>query len=250
MAMLLRALFILLIVIGLSVAATLYFGDHVLIALGLILIQIKLLFKKVLQVELALVVAWFKMHGPAFLKSDLPKKWITGSVLPLLLGKPLMRRIGAWTNGLRADLRRRYMGLMRWYRALGRVEKAVAWLIVLFATVALSVSSIGLWLILFSVKLPFWFVAFVAAIGVSALKTVEKMMFRTIALLQLGWLWRLIKWALPPSLLERKRRFDYRVARAVVRRRRMTASQLADRKDSLPFRLGLIAEYWRQPPGA
>ena len=52
---------------------------------------------------------------------------------------------------------------------------------------------------------------------------------------------------LPASWLEKKRRFDYRVARAVIRRRRLTVRQLAERKDSLPFRLGLLVDYLKGP---
>lgn len=71
------------------------------------------------------------------------------------------------------------------------------------------------------------------------------MSFKAVAFLQLAWLWRLVRRVLPESWLERKRRFDYRVARAVIRRRRMTIRQLADRKDSLPFRIGLLIDYFR-----
>ena len=62
---------------------------------------------------------------------------------------------------------------------------------------------------------------------------------------QLKWLWRGISRILPASWLERKRRFDYRVARAVIRRRRLTVKQLAEKKDSLPFRMGVLVEYLR-----
>ena len=33
------------------------------------------------------------------------------------------------------------------------------------------------------------------------------------------------------------------MARAVIRRRRMTVRQLAERKDSMPFRLGLMVDF-------
>ena len=77
--------------------------------------------------------------------------------------------------------------------------------------------------------------------------SVQKMAFRAAAFFQLAILWRWLSRKLPASWLARKRRFDYRVARTVVRRRRMTVRQLEARKDSLPFRMGLLFDYLRGP---
>lgn len=55
--MFLRPLALLVPAIGLSVAATFYFGHEVLIALGLILTQIKVIGKKLAMVELPLILA-------------------------------------------------------------------------------------------------------------------------------------------------------------------------------------------------
>lgn len=243
--MFLRPLALLLVAIGLSVAATLYFGAEVLVALGLILTQIKVIAKKLATVELPLILAWLKTQTSAFFKIELLKKWVMTTLLPLLLGKALLRRIAAWVGQYRAAISRRYLRLMRWYRRLHPVEKVMAALAILFATLALSVTSLGLWLILFSVKLPLWIAAAFAAFWRMTWVSVQKMTFKAIAFLQLSWGWRMLRSVLPASWLERKRRFDYRVARAVIRRRRLTIRQLAERKDSLPFRLGILVDYWR-----
>jgi len=104
-------------------------------------------------------------------------------------------------------------------------------------------TSMGLWLVLFSVKLPLWIAAAAAAFWRMFWLSIQKMAFKALAFLQLKWLWRGLSRLLPATWLQRKRRFDYRVARAVIRRRRLTVKQLAEKKDSLPFRLGVLVEY-------
>lgn len=243
--MFLRPLALLVLAIGLSLAATFYFGNEVLIALGLILTQFKVIGKKLASIELPLILAWLKTQASAFLKIELLKKWLMTTVLPLVLGKALLRRIAAWTAQYRQAISRRYRHMLRWYRRLHPVEKVLATLAILFATIALSVTSLGLWLILFSVKLPLWIAAAVAAFARMTWLSIQKMTFKAVAFLQLSWAWRLLRKVLPASWLERKRRFDYRVARAVIRRRRLTIRQLAERKESLPFRMGILVDYWR-----
>jgi hypothetical protein len=243
--MILRALALLVIAIGLSVTATFYFGHEVLIALGLILTQMKVIAKKLTMIEVPLLLAWLKAQSSAFFKIELIKKWLMSTVLPLIVGNAVLRRIAGFLDAYRAGIRQRYRRMLRWYRRLHWGEKLLAALIILFGTLALSVTSLGLWLILFSVKLPLWFAAAVAALVRMIWVSIQKMTFKTIAFLQLGWLWLLVRRILPASWLERKRRFDYRVARAVIRRRRMTIRQLAEKKDSLPFRMGLLVDYLR-----
>lgn len=243
--MFVRAFALLFGVIALSVAATMYFGHEVLVALGLILTQIKVIAKKIAMVELPTVLAWLKLQAAAFFKIELLKKWLMTTVVPLIVGNAVLRRIVRFLDGYRAAIRGQYRRLLRWYRRLHPAEKVLAALIILFATLALSVTSLGLWLILFSVKLPLWIAAATAALWRMTWLSVQKMAFKAVAFLQLKWLWRLVRQVLPASWLERKRRFDYRVARAVIRRRRMTIRQLAERKDSLPFRMGLMVDYLR-----
>ena len=242
-----RGVLLLLAAIGFSIAATLHFGQDVLIALGLILTQLKVIAKKLAGTEFAAILVWLKAQASVFLRIELLKKWFMTSVLPLVLGKALLRRIAAFTMQYRRAVRLRYMRLLRWYRKLGTGEKIVAALIILFATVALSVTSIGLWLILFSVKIPLWIAAVATAFWRMTWTSIQKMAFRAAAFFQLSLVWRWLSRRLPASWLARKRRFDYRVARTVIRRRRLTLRQLEARKASLPFRMGLLIDYFRGP---
>lgn len=235
-----RSLVLLMAAVGVSVAATLYFGNEVLIALGLILVQIKVIAKKLMSLEVPAVLYWLKMQGQAFLKVELLKKWASTTLAPLLLGRAVLRRIAAYLGRYKVAVTQRYAALLQWYIQLPRAERAIATLIILFATLALSVTSLGLWLILFSVKLPLWVAAAVTALWRSVWTSTQKMAFRALAFLQLGWLWRGVKRIVPASWLDRKRRAEFRLARAVVRRRRLTLRQLADRKDRLSFRIGIL----------
>lgn len=246
-AMLLRGFLLLVTFVSLSVAATMYFGHDVLIALGLILTQIKVIAKKLAGLELPAILAWLKFQSSAFFRVEIIKRWLMTTVLPLLLGKAALRRIAAFTKRYRRAVRLRYMRLLRWYRRLGTWEKVLSAAVILAATVALSVTSLGLWLILFSVKLPLWIVAVTAALWKMTWTSIEKMAFKTAAFLQLSLLWKGLKRLLPASWLARKRRFDYRVARTVIKRRNMTLKQLEARRDSLPFRMGLLVDYLRGP---
>ena len=241
---LLRAVALLVVVVALSVAATLAFGQEVLIALGFILVQLKLIAKALAGLKLPAFAAWLKTHAETFLRVELLKKWVTGSILPLIVGNAVLRRIAGFADGYKAQVQRRYRAMLTWYAALPGPVRIVAALCILFATLALSVTTVGLWLILFSVQLPLWVAASLAAMGRMIVSSVEKSVFRAVAFLQLSWAWRAVRRLLPERLLARKRRFDYRVARAVVRRRRMTLRQLEAQRDSLPFRLGLMLEYW------
>jgi len=245
--MFIRALSLLVAAIALSWAATVYFGADVLIALGLILTQTKVIAKKLMQIEIASILAWLKVQGSVFLKIELIKKWIMTTVLPLVVGSAVLRKIARFIGRYREAIQIRYAAMMGWYSGLHPTEKTLAALIILFATIALSVTSLGLWLILFSVKLPIWLAAAAAAFWRMVWLSVQKMTFKAVAFLQLSLVWRGMTRLLPASWLERKRRFDYRVARAVIRRRRMTIRQLAEKKDSLPFRLGLLIDYLRGP---
>ena len=238
-----KSLILLTLTVALSVAATLHFGNEVLIALGMLLTQFKIIAKKAASIELPAVLVWLKTQASVFFKFELLKKWLTTTLLPLLLGSAVLRRIANFIRGYRSAVRRRYRSLLIWYGRLHWFEKILAALIILFATIALSVTSMGLWLVLFSVKLPLWIAAATAAFWRMAWLSIQKMTFKIIAFFQLKWLWRGVSRVLPASWLQRKRRFDYRVARAVIRRRRLTVRQLAEKKDSLPFRLGVLIEY-------
>ncbi len=238
-----RAFALLFLAVAASVVASFYFGNEVLIALGLILTKAKLILKKAYMIEWPAISAWLKAQSEVFLRIELLKKWVMTTLLPLVLGKAALRRIAGFLDRYRDGVRKRYMALLRWYRGLHPVEKVVAALIILSATVALSVTSLGLWLILFSVKIPLWIAAVTASLWRMVWLSIQKMTFKALAFLQLKWLWRGISKLLPASWLAWKRKLDYRVARAVIRRRRMTVRQLAERKDSLPFRIGIMVDF-------
>ena len=244
--MLLRALAILFFVGSVSIGLTVYFGQDVLVALGLILIQLKVIAKKLVSVELPAILGWLKAEAAMFFRVELLKKWVLTTLLPLLIGNAVLKKIAAYVNGYRAALRDHYDALLNWYSGLDLPVKIITALIVLFAMLGLSVSSIGLWLVLFSVKLPFWLLATLTSAAKVIGLSVRKMAFKTVAFFQLGWLWRTVRGRLPKSYLDRKRRFDFRVARMVVRRRRLTLRQLSSRKDRLSLRLAVIREGWRR----
>lgn len=234
---------LLLLAIAASVGATIYFGESFVVAFGLLLVQLKLLWKKLALLDLPVVLTWLKLQSAAFFRIELIKKWVMTTLIPLVVGKVTLRRLAGFIRVYTAAIRERYNALLNWYGGLGWVEKSLAAGFVVFATLALGVSTVGLWLVLFSVKIPLWLAAVAAATGRMIWASVEKTAFKTIAFLQLRWLWTFLKRLLPTGLLRWKRRFDYRMARAVIRRRRMTLRQVAARKDSLPFRMGLMVDY-------
>lgn len=247
--MLIRALLLLGIFVALSAAATWAFGHEVLLALGLILTQLKIVLKKLVGVELPVVLVWLKTQATVFFRVELIKKWLMSSVVPLMLGKAILRRFQLVIRGYLEIVQKRYCRLLDWFNGLSPLERAVAWMVILFASLALSVTSLGLWLILFSVQLPLWLVAAGSAALRMTWSSLQKGVFKALAFLQLGWLWKGVKRLLPAKVLDRKRRAEFRIARAIVRRRHMTLKQLVDRKGRLPFKLGILAEYLFYPPG-
>lgn len=240
--MLKRALALLFLFVAASVAASLYFGAEILIALGLILTQAKLLWKAVLAIKLPAALSWLKAQATSFLRIELLKKWFMTTLLPLLVGPVLLRRIARFFMRYKVRVRQRYQAMLDWFAGLEWYEKIAATLVVLAATIALTVSTMGLWLILFSIKLPLWVLAAVTAMLKSTWLSLQKWAFKAVAFLQLGWLWRWLSRRLPQRWMRRKKRLDYRVARMVVQRRRMTLRQLESGRRSL----GLRWELWRE----
>ena len=133
-----------------------YFRFDVLVALGLILMQAKIVAKKLVAVELKSVVAQLKAVGSTFLRIKVLKKW--PMTLPHLVGKALLRKLDTFLSRYRDAIFRQYDRSISWYNAMVWHVKIVVALIVVFAALGLSVSSVGLWVILLSVKLPLWIV--------------------------------------------------------------------------------------------
>lgn len=238
-----RALVLLSMAIGASVWATYAFGQDVLFALGLIFVQIKVLGQKLITLKPALMLAWLKAHALVFVKKDVPYKWVSSVLLPLVMGKAFFRRIGQIVQRLTRPIAERRARLMAWYAGRTGAEKVLLTLTLVSVTLALSVTTVGLWLVLFSVTLPLWLVSILLTLINVTLRSVEKYIFKLLAFLHLKWVGRMALRLLPASWVARKRRFDYRVARAVVRQRRLTIRQVAERKDNLPFRIGLMLTY-------
>ena len=241
--MLVRALAILFLVAAASLLLTRLFGADVLLALGLILTQLKFIAGKIAAVQPPAALAWLKSQAELFFRVELLKKYFYSTFVPVLLGAGFRRRMALWIGHYTAQVRTRFEAMMTWYRGLDWHVKLVATLIVLVATLGLSVASLGLWLVLFSVQLPFWLLAILGATLRSTLQSMGRYAFKTVMFLQLGWLWRIVKRRLPPEYLERKRRFDFRLVRRVVRHRRMTLAQLEAGHNSLSLRWALMRAY-------
>lgn len=244
--MIYRTLALLIVLIAVSVGLTYAIGEKVLVALGIVLVQLQILTKKLFTIEWAAIVLWLKTNTTLFLRVELLKKWATTSVLPLFMGSVLRRRVSAWLGMLQFSIRSRYDALLAWYDKLNALEKALTALVLIAALFALSVSSLGLWLVLFSIKMPLWIVAFFAAVAKSFWQSASKMLFRAVAFFQIGILWGLTRRILPESVLEKKRRFDFRIARAVVKRRRLTLRELSSRKETFALKWAVFREGLRQ----
>jgi len=115
--MLLRALLILLIVGAISIGLTLYFGNEVFVALGMILVQVKVVAKKLVAVELPSVLAWLKTETSSFFRIELLKRWAMTTALPLLVGNALLRKIDVFPSQYCEAIQRRYDGLISESRA-------------------------------------------------------------------------------------------------------------------------------------
>jgi len=243
--MLIRALAIAAALLVVSVSLTRIFGVEILVALGLLLTQLKVIAGKSGSFLLATLPAWIKMQGANFLKIELAKHWVTKSLLPMLIGAGLQRRISGWTGRLTTGFRARSARLGAWYRDLSPGWRVLGIGVALLTVLALSVTSLGLWLFVFSVQVPIWIAAAFGTIGRMLWQSGQKMAFRAVAFMQLYRIWGLVRRRLPPEYLDRKRRFDYRIARIVVRRRRLTVAQLHARKHGLALRWALLREYLR-----
>ena len=242
--MLIRAIALLVLVAGGSIALSLLFGAEVLAALGLLIAQIKIIFGKIFSLSLTGLMPWLKAQGLNFARVELAKRWFMKSFLPLLLGAATQRRIATLMAEFKTRASARYAAMMDWYYGLPRPVQIIAVLIILFATLALAVTSISLWLLLFSIQLPLWIIAGLVALWNMTWLSVQKMAFRTVAFMKLYRVWGALRARIPESYLARKRRFDFRVARMVVRQRKMTLAQLEQGKTSLALRWALIRAYF------
>ncbi|MGR3433870.1 MAG: hypothetical protein ACU0CO_03100 [Shimia sp.] len=227
--MLLRAILILGFLGAAAVAASVLFGAEVVFALGLIWVQAKVLFGKIGSLTWPTVAKWLKLHGLTFVRRDVWMRWMTSTALPMVVGNAVLRRFAGALARLRADVGLRYAAIRGWYRALPPIPRFAATLVLLGAAIGAGLASVGIWVILFSVQLPIWMVALAATLARTVLRTVEKTVFKTLAFLQLGWLWTALRRVLPARWLIAMRRWNRRVAREVIGRRRRTTRRVAER---------------------
>jgi len=244
--MFLRALALLIVLCLASVALSAYFGAEILAALGMILAQLKIVASKLAAVSSRSLLLWLKAQGINFARIEIAKRWLTRSLIPLLIGAAAQRRIAELSHRYVALARERYQAMLAVYRAQPRPTRILLVLVAIVATMAVTVTTMSLWLVVFSVQLPLWILAGVAAFWRVIWGSVQKLIFRSLAFMQIFRVWGVLRRRMPPEYLARLRRFNFRVARMVVRRRRLTLAQLADRKDDLGMRFALIREYFRQ----
>lgn len=243
--MLLRATLILVALIALSVGLGLMVGNEVLAALGAMLAQAKVILGKAASLSGAAVLTWLKAQGINFARVEIAKRWFLKSLIPLVIGAAAQRRIANAVGAYVAAFKARSGAASARFKAQPLWIKAAAIVAMLVATAALTMSTLSLWLLVFSVKLPIWAYAGLGAAWQFVWTYLQKLIFRTVAFMQLYRVWGWMRKKLPRSYLERKRRFDFRLARIVVRRRRMTVAQLHAQKHGLKMRLALLREYFR-----
>ncbi len=243
--MLLRALAILVFIAGVCLGISYWIGAEILAALGLVIKQAKIVLARLATISVGGVATWLKAQGINFARVELGKRWFFKSILPLLIGAALQRRISITFRSFIRRIKVRYRRMQRWYRAQDRVTRYVLIGIVVGATLALALTSMSLWLFVFSVQVPLWIIATLGAFWQVIWRGLQKLVFRTLAFMQLYRAWGLLRDRLPESYLRRVRRYNFRIARIVVKRRRMTISQLHAHKDSWGMRWALIREYFR-----
>ncbi|NIP18307.1 MAG: hypothetical protein GWM87_09240, partial [Xanthomonadales bacterium] len=88
-----RALALLILLCLASVALSAYFGAEILAALGAILAQLKIIGAKLSAVSSRTVLLWLKAQGINFARIEIGKRWLTRSLIPLLIGAATQRRI-------------------------------------------------------------------------------------------------------------------------------------------------------------
>ena len=243
--MFLRAIVLLAIVAGFCAGMSYWFGAEILAALGIALQQLKIVIAKIATVSASGIIAWLKAQGINFARVELGKRWFMKSILPLLIGAALQRRINLYFRSFIRKVKFRYRRMQRWYKAQDIAMKVVLIALVVASTLALALSSMSLWLFIFSVQLPFWIIASIGAFWQIIWRSLQKMVFRTLAFMQLYRVLGFLRRRMPESYMRRLRRYNFRIARIVVRRRRMTVAQLHAQKDGWAMRWALVREYFR-----
>lgn len=243
--MFLRALAILFALIAASVALSFAFGAEVLAALGLIASQLKIVLAKVASVSWKGIIVWLKAQGINFARVEVAKRWFLKSILPLIIGAAMQRRIAEFFKKFVDGFKRRRDRMMAAYRSWPKHVRIVSVLAVIAGMLALTISTMSIWLILISVQLPIWIIAATGSLWHIVWRTIQKLIFRTLAFMQLYKVWGFLKKRVPETYLRRKRAFDFRVARMVVKQRKLTVAQLHAQKHGWAMRWSLLKAYFR-----
>jgi hypothetical protein len=84
----------------------------VLLALGLVLTQLQIIAKKLMAVELPSILSWLKTKASAFFRIEIFKKWFLSSILPLLIGNAVYKRLEKFVAQYRAGIAAQYTAMM------------------------------------------------------------------------------------------------------------------------------------------
>ncbi len=237
----LRALALLALVIAASVALSLVFGTQVLAALGLMIGKAKLLAANALAAVAKGAGVWLRAQGVRFARVEIAKRWVYRSLLPLVIGAAGQRRVRALLRHARRAVRRRHDAMMAWYGRQPLALRVATVGLAIAAMLALTATSVGIWVLIFSVQVPVWILAGLGSVGSLIRDYVERAVFKTVVFMKLDRLWAWAEARLPRGLRRAKRRADLKVARTVVKGRRKAiagAAKLGARLKSAPPQAG------------
>ncbi len=242
--MLVRALLILFAIGSVTAGVSYIFGAEILAALGMIFSQLKVVTARVMAMSSGTVLAWLKAQGINFARVELGKRWLLKTLLPLLVGAAMMRRLSQLAAGFKARFVETSNQLTNWYRELPTAVRIVGILIAMCGILALAVTTMSLWLLIFSIQLPIWVAAAFAAFGQMIWQSLQKAVFRAIAFFKLTKIWAFLKKRLPETQQQGLKRFERKMARNVIRQRRAAVARLKASK--LPK---TVAKALHKPPG-
>ncbi|MEO0914791.1 MAG: hypothetical protein AAFY59_17715 [Pseudomonadota bacterium] len=239
-----RALLLLGFLATASIGLTYFLGAEILAALGMILAQLKIVLAKAASLSSGVVLNWLKAQGINFARVEIAKRWFLKSLLPLILGAALQRQIASAFGRGKEIVARRQAALMGWYRELPKPARWAVLALGIVAMLGLTMSSLGLWVLVFTVQVPIWLVAAGSA-GLQVLwRTLQKMVFRTLAFMKIMTAWGFLRRRMPAGARRRLRRMEFRIARTVVRQRKLTLRQVRNQKDGLAMRWALLKAWW------
>ncbi|MEM7613556.1 MAG: hypothetical protein AAF245_00845, partial [Pseudomonadota bacterium] len=115
--MLIRALALLIVLIGVSLGLSFWFGAEVLAALGAVIAQLKVIIARTMAISSQTILVWLKAQGLNFARVELAKRWFLKSLVPMLIGAANQRRIANFVQAYTSFAKARFGEMMDWYRA-------------------------------------------------------------------------------------------------------------------------------------